>query len=66
MAKKLKLREKEIEMDNRDRLHEKEEIDQLKEKIVNQGGSLSDLEAEIKRVIFYFSPIYLKIVFIFF
>ena len=50
LAKKLKFREKEIEMDNRDRQREKEEIDLLKEKIVNQGGSLSDLEAEIKRV----------------
>ena len=52
-AKKLKFREKEIEMDNRDRQREKEEIDLLKEKIVNQGGSLSDLEAEIRKVIYF-------------
>ncbi len=41
LAKKLKLREREIELDNRDRMREKDEIDELKRKLIK--GKLDDI-----------------------
>lgn len=48
LEKKLKFREKEIETDNRDRIREKEELEELKKKLLEKG--LSDAENEAKRV----------------
>jgi RNA-binding protein 25 len=50
--KNLKSREKEIESDNKDRLKEKEELEELKKKLIDKG--LSDVEIEAQRVIFIF------------
>jgi RNA-binding protein 25 len=52
LEKKLKSREKEIESDNKDRLKEKEELEELKKKLIDKG--LSDVEIEAQRVIFIF------------
>ena len=48
LARRLKDREHEIEIDNRDRRHEKEEIEELRQKLVLQGN-IPDIELEIKR-----------------
>lgn len=46
LEKKLKLREKEIEMDNKDRLREREELEELKKKLVEKGSVDAELEAK--------------------
>ena len=48
LARRLKDREHEIEADNRDRRREKEEIDELRQKLLLQDN-ITDIEAEIKR-----------------
>ena len=48
MARRLKDREHEIEIDNRDRRHEKDEIEELRQKLLLQDN-ITDIEAEIKR-----------------
>ena len=48
MARRLKEREHEIEIDNRDRRHEKDEIEELRQKLLLQDN-ITDIEAEIKR-----------------
>jgi len=49
LAKKLKLREREIELDNRDRMREKDEIDELKRKLVKQGHE-TDVEEQLRKI----------------
>jgi RNA-binding protein 25 len=51
LEKKLKLREKEIESDNKDRLKEKEELEELKKKLIDKG--LDNAETEAQRVIIF-------------
>ncbi|CAF1064411.1 unnamed protein product [Adineta ricciae] len=48
LARRLKDREHEIDLDNRDRRHEKEEIEELRQKLLLQGN-IDDVDAEIKR-----------------
>jgi RNA-binding protein 25 len=48
LARRLKDREHEIEIDNRDRRHEKEEIEELRQKLLLQDN-IDDIELEIKR-----------------
>ena len=48
LARRLKDREHEIEIDNRDRRHEKEEIEELRQKLSLQDN-IPDIELEIKR-----------------
>jgi hypothetical protein len=48
LARRLKDREHEIEIDNRDRHREKEEIDELRQKLLLQDN-IDDIELEIKR-----------------
>jgi RNA-binding protein 25 len=48
LERKLKAREKEIELDNKDRQREREELDELKRKLAEKG--VQDLENEIRRV----------------
>lgn len=48
LEKKLKAREKEIEVDNRDRIREKEELEELKKKLAEKG--FADVESEAKKV----------------
>jgi RNA-binding protein 25 len=50
LAKKLKLREREIELDNRDRMREKDEIDELKRKLIKQGHE-ADVDEQLRKVI---------------
>jgi len=47
LVRRLKDREHEIELDNRDRRHEKEEIEELRQKLLQEN--VSDVEGEIKR-----------------
>ena len=49
LEKKLKVREKEIETDNRDRQRERDELDELKKRLIEKG-ILDDVEVEAKRV----------------
>ncbi len=53
LEKKLKVREKEIESDNRDRQRERDELDELKKRLIEKG-ILDDVEIEAKRVNFCF------------
>jgi RNA-binding protein 25 len=48
LARRLKDREHEIEIDNRDRRHEKEEIEDLRQKLLLQNN-IDDIDLEIKR-----------------
>ncbi|CAF1096140.1 unnamed protein product [Adineta steineri] len=48
LARRLKDREHEIEIDNRDRRHEKDEIEELRQKLLLQDN-IDDIELEIKR-----------------
>ncbi|CAF3980399.1 unnamed protein product [Rotaria magnacalcarata] len=48
LARRLKDREREIEIDNRDRRNEKEEIEELRKKLLLQNN-IDDIESEIKR-----------------
>ncbi len=48
LARRLKDREHEIEIDNRDRRHEKEEIEELRQKLLLQNH-IDDIELEIKK-----------------
>ncbi|CAF0855959.1 unnamed protein product [Rotaria sordida] len=48
LARRLKDREHEIETDNRDRRHEKEEVEELRQKLLLQDN-IDDIELEIKR-----------------
>lgn len=48
LEKKLKFREKEIESDNRDRQREKEELEELKKRLVEKG--FTDVDHEAKRI----------------
>ncbi len=48
LARRLKDREHEIEIDNRDRHREKEEIEDLRQKLLLQDN-IDDIELEIKR-----------------
>lgn len=48
LARRLKEREHEIEEDNRDRRHEKQEIEELRQKLLLQDN-INDIELEIKR-----------------
>lgn len=48
LARRLKDREHEIEIDNRDRRHEKDEIEELRQKLLLQDG-VDDIEVEIKK-----------------
>jgi len=48
LARRLKEREHEIEIDNRDRRHEKDEIEELRQKFLLQDN-IHDIELEIKK-----------------
>jgi RNA-binding protein 25 len=48
LARRLKDREHEIEIDNRDRRHEKDEIEDLRQKLLVQDG-VDDIEIELKK-----------------
>ena len=48
MARRLKDREHEIELDHRDRHREKEEIEELRQKLLLQDN-IDDIEVELKR-----------------
>jgi RNA-binding protein 25 len=48
LARRLKDREHEIEIDNRDRRHEKEEIEDLRQKLLLQNN-IDDIDLEIKK-----------------
>lgn len=48
LARRLKDREHEIELDHRDRHREKEEIEELRQKLLQQDN-IGDIEVEIKR-----------------
>jgi RNA-binding protein 25 len=49
LERRLKLREKEIEGDNKDRVREREELEELKKRLAEKGLH-EDVEAEAKRV----------------
>ena len=64
LEKKLKLREKEIESDNKDRQRERDELEELKKRLVEKG-ILDDVEDEAKRVrrAFFFFDFAFSIIF---
>lgn len=53
LERRLKIREKEIEADTKDRAREREELEELKKRLAEKGLH-EDVEAEARRVIFLF------------
>lgn len=56
LEKRLKMREKEIEADNKDRVREREELEELKKRLAEKGLH-DDIEAEARRVKLNYIPL---------